>query len=265
MMYSQPWNEGPWTSAETSDASSLRAMVETSRFPSMGARSGSYGEVDHRQGLLDWLTTKDAERAARALVATDRWLDAAELVSETYLAVARQSTAIRVDWPPAVGRKYLSFTHRSMVRRHAGRRQEAVSWDATIEDHITDDPAVVRLTGWTCGGLDQVLDRHTLDLWHRSVTRRLLEASTDSEFEATAATAALIVLASGDADHLVGALSSGRAGSQSAEDRGVVADLIGGRRSGADRTAAERQRDCRRAERIRRIAGDVDWNEREAA
>jgi hypothetical protein len=265
MMYSQSRNEGPGTSAEPSDASSLRAMVETVRFPSMGARPRSYGEVDHRQGLLDWLTTEDAERAARALVATDRWLDAAELVSETYLAVTLQSTAIRVDRPPAVGRRYLSFTHRSIVRRHAARRRDTVSWDARIEEHVTDDPAVDALTGWTSGGLDQVLDRHTLDLRHRSETRQLLDAETDSEFEAIAAIAALIVVASGDADHLVGALGAGRAGSQSAEDRHLVADLIDGRRPGTDRSAAERQRDSRLAGRVRRIAGVADQGEREAA
>ncbi len=265
MMYSRSQDKRLGTTTEPSDASSPQAMVGAGRSPSMGARRRSYGEVDHRQGLLDWLNTADAERAARAIVATDPWLEAAELLSETYLAVASQSTAIRVDLPPAVGRRYLSFTHRSIVRRHAARRRDTVSWDARIEDHVTDDPSVDGLTGWTSGGLDRFLDRHTLDLRHRAETRQLLDAETDSEFEAIAAIAALIVVASGDAVHLVGALGAGRAGPQSAEDRRVVADLIDGRRPGADRTAAERQRDSRLAGRIRQIAGDTDRSEQEAA
>ncbi len=247
------------------DIRSTSDEVDTGAAGGHSARTGSYGEVDHRQRLLDWLTTDDAERAARALVATDRWLDAAELVSETYLAVTLQSTVIRVDRPPAVGRKYLSFTYRSIVRRHAARRRDTISWEAGIEERVTDDAAVDGLTGWTSGGLDRILDRHTLDLWHRSETRKLLDAGTDSDFEATAAFATLMVVASGDADHLVGALSSGRAGSQSAEDRGVVADLVNGRRPGAVRTVAERQRDSRITRRMRQIAGVADRGEREAA
>jgi hypothetical protein len=231
----------------------------------MGARRRSYGEVDHRQGLLDWLTTEDAERAARAIAATDPWLDAAELVSETYVAVTCQSTAIRVDRPPAVGRRLLSLTHRSIVRRHADRRRNVVSWDATMEDHVTGDPAADLVTGWTSGGLEQVLDRCVLELGHRSTTRRLLDAATDSEFEAIAAMAALIVVASGDADHLGGTLGSARAGSQSADDRSAVANLIEGRRPGEERSAAGRQRDSRRVKRIRGIVRAIDETTREAA